>query len=419
MQKLGGTTQDAATGAVPANLGIDGPPAWRVVGAALSGLMVGPSVLLIACFGVFVGPLSLAFGWSRGQIGAGIGALALAIMIAAPIHGVLLDRYGARRLVLTCVPVFALGLFGLALLPARLEFFYAAWFLLPFVSIGLWPVTYLKTVSGWFDARLGLGIGVANTGVGLGTIVLPPLLTAIIAQFGVRGGYVGAGVLALLALPLAIPLLREHVGPRLAAEPATWSYNAMLRDPRYRRIAIAFLLIGTTGTPLLASLVPIMTAKGLTTGQALAGMAAYGVTVLVGRLCTGMLLDRFHAVAVLYLLGSTAVAGLVVCAVPTTVFATLGAAVLLGLLSGGEFDVLAYVLRRFYGLASFGKMYGGAFAMFQLGGAFGAGILAASIVWTGSYGSGLLVLAAAIGASMVTFATIGPYSARSSQTVET
>ena len=40
--------------------------------------------------------------------------------------------------------------------------------MLPLLAIGLWPMGYLRIVSGWFERKLGLALGIANAGIGIG-----------------------------------------------------------------------------------------------------------------------------------------------------------------------------------------------------------------------------------------------------------
>lgn len=364
----------------------------------------------VACFGVLVAPLSARFGWSRGQIGAAVSFMAVAIMLCSPWQGALIDRFGARRVVLCSIPAFAVGLVAMRWLPPSLPLFYAAWFALPLMAAGLWPASYLKAVSGWFDRRLGAATGLANAGIGLGTILLPPAINAAAVRYGVGGAFTAMGILALLALPIAAAVLRENDLPApLAGRRAAgrWSYPATAADPRCRRVFGSFLLLGVTGTGLIANLVPIMTAKGLSVRTALLGLAGYGTTALVGRVATGALLDRLQVTTVMWLLAASTAASLALLAMGGPAWSAVGEVAVLGLLSGGEFNVLACTIRRFFGLEAFGRIYGLAFSMFQLGGAIGAALLAASVGWLSRYDAGLVLMAAVALASARLFAGIG------------
>lgn len=392
---------------------VDGPAGWRVSIAAMLCLAVGPSALLVASFGTFVAPLSAEFGWSRGEIGLAVSLMAVTIMLVAPIQGVLIDRFGPRRVVLVSVPLFALGLAALALLPRSLTVYYAAWIMLPILAFGVWPASYLKSVSSWFVARLGLAIGVANAGIGIGTIIVPPIANRMIEAFGVRNAFVGMGLLALTALPVALLFLRERPADAAPGKPAAlWGYAEMARQKEWRTIAVGFFLLGISGTGLLANLVPILASTGADQATAVVGMSLFGIAALTGRFVTGWLLDRFHAVRVANIFAAASATALLTLAAGPPVPLAMAAAVLLGLISGAEFDILAYVLRRYFGMRSFGKMYGAIFSLFQLGAGAGAITLAASVASTGSYSAALVVLAVATGLFMIGFARLGPYPAR-------
>ena len=137
-------------------------------GAASVGLVFGPSTMLVFSFGVFIAPLSAAFGWTRPSIAFGSTIIALTIMLIAPLQGWLVDRYGGRRVVLTSIPLFAAGLFLMSRMGGDIRVFYLLCGLLPVLGLGLWPTSYLRVVSGWFDQRLGMAIGIANGGIGIG-----------------------------------------------------------------------------------------------------------------------------------------------------------------------------------------------------------------------------------------------------------
>lgn len=396
----------------------DGAKGWTVAVVAMSCLVVGPSSLLVASFGVLVGPLSVRYGWSRGEIGLAVSFMAAGIMLCSVLQGALIDRFGSRRVVLVSIPCFAAALAGLCLLPRSLPLFYATWFALPFASVGLWPASYLRVVSGWFDRKLGLATGVANAGIAVSVVLIPPAIAAIAARVSLNASYLTMAALALVAFPIALLGLRELPvlrSPSVREPPQSLTYARIVRDPSYRLIAGCFLLLGLTGTGLVANLVPILQSKGLSNGQALNGLAAFGVMNLLGRLTTGYMLDRMHVSRVYWLLMISTVASLVVLVLPTPVLAKIAAVGALGLLAGGEFDILAFSLRRYFGLASFGRMYGLAFSLFQLGAGIGAALLALSVQKFNLYDAGLIVLAASALASALLLGRLGPYPSRSAE----
>lgn len=389
---------------------LDSARGWGVTASSLLCLAVGPSSLLVASFGVLLGPMSQAYGWSPAKIGGAASAMTIAIMIASTLQGFLIDRFGVRRVVLTSIPLFVLSMLSMHWLPKNLTLLYLAWFVMPLMAVGLWPGSYLKAVSGWFDQRLGLATGLTNAGIGLGMLFGPMSVAWTIRTYGVHAAWIAMALLASIALPLALLGIREHpqhTHPRVATKAS--SVGEILSIPRYRIIIISFFLLGITGTGLVASIIPILTSKGLPLPAAAGAFAAFGIMSLVGRLLSGWLLDRLHVSRVLYLLGATTVVGLLAYVATGTLWMLILATALLGLMSGGEFDVLAYTLRRYFGLSAFGRMYGLAFSAFQLGASGGAALLALSIGQSGSYTAALVVFAIAATASMTLFGRIGPY----------
>ena len=97
-----------------------GYPGWRVVLAAHFGVMFSFGSLLVFTFSVFLKPLTAEFGWSREQVSGAFGVAAMAVALASPMLGRLLDRGAPRPIVLFCFTVFGLAFASLSLLTPRL-----------------------------------------------------------------------------------------------------------------------------------------------------------------------------------------------------------------------------------------------------------------------------------------------------------
>src|SRR5437762_11328431 len=86
---------------------------WSTTLASFAGLSLGPSTILVFCFGSFVLPLEKEFGWGIGAISVAGTLIGVMVVVTALLAGSLVDRFGARRLVLTCIPLFGAGVAGL------------------------------------------------------------------------------------------------------------------------------------------------------------------------------------------------------------------------------------------------------------------------------------------------------------------
>ncbi|MFJ9173661.1 MFS transporter [Streptomyces sp. NPDC102360] len=382
---------------------------WRTAMASTLGLACGPSVLAVTTFGAFIAPLHREFGWGVPAIGLASSILSITLVIISPVQGLLVDRFGGRRVILCSSPFFALSLMAMAFLPDSLPVFYLGWVLIPLCGMGLWPVSYLRLTAGWFERRLGLALGIANSGIGVGTVLAPILTTVLIGAWGWRAGYVGLGAVALIAFPVAYFLLAEPRA-RTAAQPVSGDTLRVAATTRpFWLVLAAFVLLGTVGSTVLVHQISLLLDAGIPSHIANLVPVALGVALIVARLVTGWLLDRFTVSQVMsvYLVGGIA-SVLLFAAGPNVPMALLAAA-LAGLLIGAEFDVLSYLIPRYFGRLAFGRIYGVAFSVFQIGGAAATSLVSVSRDTYGSYTPAMLVLAVACAVCAVLFLCLGPY----------
>ncbi|WP_434599013.1 MFS transporter [Streptomyces sp. A5-4] len=382
---------------------------WRTAAASAFGLACGPSVLTVMAFGSFIAPLDREFGWGVPAIAAAASVLSITIMVISPVQGLLVDRFGGRRLILYSSPVFALSLMAMYFLPDSLPVFYLAWVAIPLCGLGLWPVSYLRLTAGWFERRLGFALGIANSGIGVGTVIVPVLTAVLIGAYGWRVAFLGLGAFALLAFPVAYFLLAEP-SPRTTGVPVG---GDTLRTAATRRpfwlVLGAFLLLGVIGSTVIVYQIPLLREAGISQDVANLVPVALGVALIVARIATGWLLDRFKVSQVMsvYLIGG--IVSLLLFAGGPNVLTAIVAAALAGLLIGAEFDVLSYLIPRYFGRLSFGKIYGVAFAVFQIGAAIAASAVSVSREAYGSYTPALLTLAVGCVICAGLFLNLGPY----------
>jgi predicted MFS family arabinose efflux permease len=382
---------------------------WRTVAGAAFGLTFGPSVLTVIAFGAFIAPLDREFGWGVPAIALGASILSFMIMIVSPLQGVLVDRFGGRRVVLSSIPPFALSLMAMYFLPASLPVFYLAWVLIPLCGLGVWPASYLRLTAGWFERRLGLALGLANAGIGVGSVIVPILTAVLIGTFGWRTAFLGLGVVALLAFPVAYFLLAEPARrvPEAAAGGLTLREASATR-PFWLNLA-AFLLLGTFSTTIIVHQIRLLLDAGIPPRVANLMPVALGLALIIARIGTGWLLDRLAAGRVMAVfLAFGAVAALLFASGPSVPTAIL-AATLSGLLIGAEFDVLSYLIPRYFGRRAFGRIYGITFAVFQLGAAVATYAVGASRAGSGSYAPAMTVLAVGCLVGIALFLALGPY----------
>lgn len=394
---------------------------WMACGSGLVGLVFGPTSILVLTFGVFVAPIQREFGWSRPAILFAATIVSLTIMFVSPIQGYLIDRFGTRRVVLVSMIPFAAGLAALSAIGSDIRLFYLAYAVLPLLAIGLWPVSYLRVVSTWFDRRLGLAVGITNGGIGLGAAVLPLLITYVMSFGTWRTAYlVLAAIVVAVTLPLNLWRLGESPDDHRARArkmrgadggEATegLTFPEILRSRSFAVLLAAYFLLGIVNNGLVMNHIPMLIDFGASPARAAAVHSAFGVSVLVGRFLTGVLLDY---VVPKRLMTVACMGGAVGCMIYATAIAdnrVFVSAILFGAVVGAEFDVLSYLVKRYFGLLAFGRAYGSVYALFQFGGALGASLLPLSRNYLGTYTMGLQSFAVILALSGLLFTRLGPY----------
>ena len=384
-------------------------PGWATAFASAIGLAFGPSVLQVMALGVFAPYLRHEFGWNIVQISMAATLLAVMTMVASAVQGVLVDRYGARRIILLCLPLFGLGYAAMSLMSGALWQFYLGWGLLPLLGVGLWPASWVKATSSWFDRRLGLAIGVATVGIGLGATLFPLVIHWLAEAAGWRSAFAIIGIASvLIAWPVALRYVHDRARegePVVAIEREA----APAQASTFWLLFAAFLLLGIYSVSILLHLVSVLGDNGMARDTAVVAQSVLGAMMIAGRLGSGFIVDRVSVRIVVPALATAAVAALVALAAGIAGAGAIVAAAFVGLLIGAEIDVLGFVVKRYFGLARYGTIYGLLFAVFQLGGAVGVLALGRMREASGEYAGGLLALAAACVGAALLFALLGPY----------
>jgi MFS family permease len=390
-------------------------PWWVVFGSTL-GLIVGNGPIVFFTFGLFLGPVTREFGWDRATFSSSLLVGHACAAAAYPFLGRAIDRYGIRRVSLTSIVLFALSLASLSLTPPSPAVFIAMAGLVGLCSAGQAPLPYAKAVTSWFDEHRGLALGIAMTGIGIGATLVPQLARAVIDGYGWRTGYVALAVLMLsVAFPVVAIFIRE---PDSHARTITHgdsilpglTIGASVRSASFWLLAIPVFLVVTSINGIVAHLVPLLTDRGFAIGQATSTLSAVGLSTIAGRLVSGYLLDRFfapHVAAGLFLLP---LAGVGILAAGPGGTALLIAAIALGFGLGVEVDVIGFMVSRYFGLRSYGAIYGCMFAIFTVGTGLGPVLMGLSFDRTHSYRLALAVFGVALVCASGLVSRLGRYT---------
>ena len=368
---------------------------WGIVAASVVGLTFSLGTMLLYTFGVFVRPLTTEFGWSRTQLAGALALSQYSFALAAPVWGLLIDRFGPRAVVLPSVVCLALLVGSLSLLGSLTQY-YLTFLAASFFAGGASPLGYSAVLVRKFERHLGLALGLAFMGVGLGATVLPWLSAQLMAGFGWREAYAGLGLLAFVCtVPAAVFATRGAGRPGRARAGVAMPIRPLVTSQTFVLICLIFVLLGTLSIGLLTSIVPLMVSRGFTPPAAAQLASLTGIAAIAGRGGIGWVLDRVHPPSVVAVMALAALGALLLAAYGSGPASGYAMAVLLGGVVGAEVDFTAFFVRRYFGEAAFGRLYGVAFGIFLIGAGSGPVLASASFDYFGSYQPGLLLFAAA------------------------
>ncbi|MGC3982153.1 MAG: MFS transporter [Steroidobacteraceae bacterium] len=403
---------------------------WFVAMASALGIASSIGAFVAATIGLLIGPLGAEYGWTKTQIVLAPSWATGATILVAPFLGSLVDKFGARRIIGISFVIEAIIIASFYFINDSLPQFYARYFLFAILATGTTAIAFAKLIARWFDKRRGLAMGIVLAGQGLGSFVWLRATQWLIDMHGWRETclYLAAYV-ALVALPIIMLVVRESpqsIGLNVdgvsdvdaaintpAARELTGQTRAeAMRIPQFWLIAITNLLLGFGMNAVIINAVPIMTTQGATVQTAAAVVSTLFLALVVGRISSGWFMDRFFAphVAIGYLL--LPIIGVTVLSQNASGLNAYIGVMLVGLATGAEVDVIAYVTSRYFGLKQYSAIYAVYYSMFNIGSAVGPVVVSGMAESQGSYAQPLYLVVGIIAVCCVLFYSFRPFPAQ-------
>ena len=367
---------------------------WSVAAAAFVGVMVSFAPIVPYTFSLFLNPLHGAFGWQREAISGTFALAAITVALVSPGIGVLLDRFAPRRVILPSIIVFALALASLSTLGPNIKQFYLTYFILGLVANGTAQFAYTRTILTWFQKRRGFALALILTGSGVGSILIPPITQWVIDHHGWRNAYLMLGGIALLGFPLTALIVRNRPTTVERKDESMLSgvtVGGALRSGPFWILAFIIMLSAFSENGLVTNMAAMLTEHGITTQAAAITLSVRGGAGIIGRLCTGFLIDRISAQRIQTLILLLSAAGTFILAFAGTSPVALIGAALLGIGLGSEADVAPYLLARYFGRKHFSVLYGLTWTAYAIGGATGPMVVGRLYDRAGSYQPRIIV----------------------------
>jgi MFS family permease len=382
---------------------------WLVVGAGF--LLGAVGIAIRQLLGLAMSPMQAEFGWSRTVISASALLALLLLGFGGLYAGVMLSRVGRARLL-------GIGLTLVGLGAAASGFIHHAALLV--VTFGLIagagfglvaPAVLSTLVAPYFQRGRGLALGVTAAGSTLGPVVAIPLAAIAFERYGWRAGFVIAGLVCLLLVPVVVLVLRRAgrppgAGP--AIPPALGAdFRQLLGSPVFHLLFWGYMICGfTTFGVIETHFLPYAALCGFAPTTAANAFGVLSFFNLLGVVLAGWLSDRVNRpllLAAIY--GLRAITFLLLMNIGADPGLLFLFAILFGLFDYATVPVVASLVASHLGLRVMGLAIGLIALGHQVGSAFGA--LGGGVVFDlyNSYaGIWLLSLALALGAGAMSTA---------------
>jgi MFS family permease len=275
---------------------------WFVVAGAFAVTFIGFGSAY--SFSAFLIPLQHDFAASRGSVSLVFSLAGFFYFGLGVITGPLADRWGAKGLAVTGMILIGIGLAAASVARSLIEV-YLAYGLGVGLGIGCSYVPAVGAVQRWFVRRRGFASGLAVSGIGVGTLVVPPVASLLIATLGWRETYLAFGIFCAVAGGAMALLIEDDPSRRgLAADGDTAGSSAPAGVPAEAALAKVFTsrrFIGLYAACFICSfglfvpfvhLVPYALDHGVAQSAAVLLVGAIGVGSTAGRFLLGGLADR-------------------------------------------------------------------------------------------------------------------------------
>ena len=332
---------------------------WYVVAAAFAVTFVGFGAAY--SFSAFVEALQQEFNASRGAVSLVFSLAGFLYFGLGVITGPLADRFGSRPMAIAGMVLVTTGLV-LASFAQSLTQVYLAYGLGVGLGVGCSYVPSVGAVQRWFARRRGFASGLAVSGIGFGTLIMPLLAALLIGTLGWRNAYLSLGVFsAVLGISMALLIVNDprsrglgpDGGPPLPAAPSGGSegtqLNQAIRSRPFLTLYFAGLIASFGLFVPFVHLVPFATDQGMTAGEGAFLLGMVGVGSTIGRFLLGNVADLIGRRTALVLAFAGMAATLVIWAVSTSLVPLAIFGLTFGTFYGGFVALMPALVMDYFG----------------------------------------------------------------------
>jgi len=328
-------------------------------------------------FGIFFNPLLAEFGWTRALTSGAFSLSFILLGLFGIASGKLNDRFGPRMLLTVCGVFIGAGYILMSQVSSVWQFylFYGA-----LISIGMSGgfVPLTSTVARWFARRRGMMTGITVSGLGMGTLVMPPIVNWLISLYGWRTSYIVVGIVSLVLIILAAQFLKRDPGEigklpygenessgKVNLNASGFSLRGAMYTRQFWLLGMGFLFFSLGAGAVMIHIVAHAIGLGISAANAAAVLAVIGGLSTAGRIIMGGASDRIGnklALVICFSLEAIALAWLLLAARELWMLCLF--AIIFGFAYGGMAALISPSVEELFGLSSHGVILG--FIMFGI-----------------------------------------------------
>jgi MFS family permease len=364
---------------------LDSSKGWMAVGCAFVSMFICFGV--VYSFGAFFDPMSLEFDTGSSATSALFSITTFIFFTGGIISGMAVDRFGPKPVLI--FGGFSMG-FGLYLtsLVNSLWVGYITYGLGVGMGVACGYVPMLAVVGAWFERRRAAALGVAVTGVGLGTLVVAPLAAALINHYGWRQTYVIFGISSLVGLFLCAYLTPRP--PMSSSQQSGLRLRELVKLPAFGYMYFSGFFITLALFVPFVFLVSYARAQGIDDVAAASLVGIIGGASIAGRLGFGALGDKISRMRLFQTTYTIIALSYLIWLFSSHSFTLMTVyAVLLGVGYGGFIVLSPVVTAEIFGLVGLGTILGATYTAAGIGGLLGPTFAGYLIDKTGSYNTAI------------------------------
>ena len=383
---------------------------WRIVGGSFvsQAFVIGFFTYAVS---LLTQPVREEFGVSNEMVMYSLTLGTFAGLFSMPIIGTLLDKISARKIFVSGVIVFALGLWLLSMSQSIVQYIIVFGLTMAMVNALAGAMISSAVVSRWFTENRGKALGISATGTSVGGILVPGLIAYWLPDYGWRGTLENLSlVLLVFVLPLVFFNIRswpsdaasaQSTQESSAAAPEQLGLKDIVGNPNFWWLGICLGLLFSTYTGILSNLTPYATQLGHGKESASGLIMIIAVSGLLGKLLFGVAADIVNQKVALLAAQVLLCIGFVLFASEPSYALIVTACFLIGLAAGGMLPIWGGLIASIFGLQSYGRAFGLMGPVITLFVMMGFPLVGRLYDVTGSFSFGLWISAGLMGLAAI------------------